>query len=128
MSENLFLGGTQAQIIAALKAIDPDLVRKDERGNDFLGDIYTHEVALHYIDNVMTKRATYDDQGNTEFGGPGGNELTAAEFGGPGVMLKFLGQKGRDKLDQNGRLKAALPARVSRVAGGRFLNNRWAGE
>lgn len=46
-----FSGAPEANT-AALKAAHPDMVAKDEEGKDVLRSIYTHDIALHYDDQM----------------------------------------------------------------------------
>lgn len=85
---HLKLSGTKEQQIAVLKDAHPDMVAKDEDGNEVIGDKFNHFIAVKYFDQLVVTPAVYSDTEVDEEGNP--VLLTPAVLDGPFVMVKPL--------------------------------------
>lgn len=85
---HLKLSGTKEQQIAVLKDAHPDMVAKDEAGNDVVRSLYNHNIAVAFFDQLTITPAVYSDTEVDEEGFP--ILLTPAVMDGPFVMVKPL--------------------------------------
>ena len=108
MTIYLKLLGDKRAIIARLKAIDPKLVRQDEDGNDVLGSVYSHTVAMHYDPDLVLTQAVVDEDGNV---------TTPAIMGGPHVMLDFIGAKAGKSVEASEGVEIVNCGHLMRWAG-----------
>lgn len=93
-----------------------EFVRTDDKDLSTIGDIFNLDVAIKYWPNLLTKRATYDDNGK---------ELTPPGFGGPHLMIRVVSQRVRGKMqekfyeaardDNDGLVRKPTPAGVEIV-------------
>lgn len=107
----LAITGTRKQARDAFKTLgmDKEMLRRKEDGTlELVG--FSHHVAMLLHLNLMTKRGTYDADGN---------ELTAPIFAGPHLQIRFVSaaakQKARTKIIEAGGFPVGLE-RVSEAA------------
>ena len=115
----LKLTGTEAQARQFLHSLGLDraMLARDEDGNEFIGSVYNHDVAVNFVPNLVTKFATYDNEGN---------ELTPAEFDGPHLMVRFLSEDVKKIAREKIVDVSELPEKMGKAAVPVTL--KWAGD
>ena len=90
----LKITGTLAQAMAVLRGPDLSLIlRKDQDGNDELGNAFNHDIALLYHENLMTAHPVWDHSNpNIPV------KVTPAAFGGEHLMIRILNDDLRIKV------------------------------